>query len=191
MTTHPTTALATGIRTWLTNRGLDPDEPNLADTPARVERAWTELTSGYEQDPEAVLERTFPVDRSDGMIAVTGVPFTSMCAHHLMPFTGTATIAYLPVAGAPVVGLSKLPRLLDVYAHRLQAQEQLTHQVTEALDLFLKTEGSACIVRAEHGCMTQRGIRKPGAAMVTTAVTGPFAADPELRAQLWDLHRGG
>ncbi|OXM69640.1 GTP cyclohydrolase I [Amycolatopsis vastitatis] len=186
-----TADLTAGIRSWLADRGLDPDEPNLRDTPARVARAWAELTSGYDQDPAAVLERTFPVDRSDGVIAVTGVPFTSCCAHHLMPFTGTATIAYLPVAGAPVAGLSKLPRLLDIYAHRLQAQEQLTHQVTEALDTYLKTEGSACIVRAEHGCMTQRGIRKPGAAMVTTAVTGRFATDPELRAQLWDLHRGG
>ncbi|WP_158884031.1 GTP cyclohydrolase I [Amycolatopsis anabasis] len=183
--------LTAGIRSWLADRGLDPDDPNLRDTPGRVARAWAELTSGYDQDPETVLSRTFPVDRSDGMIAVTGVPFTSCCAHHLMPFTGTATIAYLPVAGAPVVGLSKLPRLLDIFAHRLQVQEQLTYQVTDALDTHLKTEGSACLVRAEHGCMTQRGVRKPGASMLTTSVTGRFATDPELRAQLMALHQGG
>ncbi|QWF78716.1 GTP cyclohydrolase I [Amycolatopsis sp. CA-230715] len=186
-----TTDLAAGIRSWLTHRGLDPDDPNLADTPERVVRAWAELTAGYDQDPAAVLERTFPVERSDGMIAVTGVPFTSCCAHHLMPFTGTATIAYLPVAGAPVVGLSKLPRLLDIFAHRLQVQEQLTYQVTDALDTYLKTEGSACLVRAEHGCMTQRGVRKPGAAMLTTSVTGRFATEPELRAHLMAVHQGG
>ncbi|GAA1961948.1 GTP cyclohydrolase I [Amycolatopsis minnesotensis] len=186
-----TTDLAAGIRSWLTHRGLDPDDPNLADTPERVGRAWAELTAGYDQDPAVVLERTFPVERSDGMIAVTGVPFTSCCAHHLMPFTGTATIAYLPVAGAPVVGLSKLPRLLDIYAHRLQVQEQLTHQVTDALDTYLKTEGSACLVRAEHGCMTQRGVRKPGATMLTTSVTGRFATEPELRAHVLAVHQGG
>ena len=186
-----TDALTSGIRSWLSDRGLDPDDPNLADTPARVARAWNELTSGYGHDPAELLSRTFPVDRADGMIAVTGVTFTSVCAHHLMPFTGTATIAYLPVAGAPVVGLSKLPRLLDMFAHRLQVQEQLTWQITDALDAHLKTEGSACLVRAEHGCMTQRGIRKQGASMVTTSLTGRFATDAELRDQLWEMHRGG
>lgn len=186
-----TDKLTAGIRSWLVDRGLDPDDPNLADTPARVARAWTELTAGYDQDPEVLLSRTFPVERAEGMIAVTGVPFTSCCAHHLMPFTGTATIAYVPVAGAPVVGLSKLPRLLDMFAQRLQVQEQLTWQVTDALDTYLKTEGSACIVRAEHGCMTQRGVRKAGAAMVTTSFTGRFATDADLRAQLTALHQGG
>lgn len=186
-----TDTLATAIRGWLLERGLDPDDANLRDTPDRVVRAWQELTAGYDQDPEDVLTRTFPVERSDGMIAVTGVPFTSCCEHHLMPFAGTATIAYLPVAGAPVVGLSKLPRLLDIFARRLQIQERLTWQVTDALDTHLKTEGAACVMTAEHGCMTQRGVRKPGAAMVTTSATGRFQTDPELRAQLMALHQGG
>lgn len=178
-----TNGLLTGIRAWLAGLGLDPDDANLTDTPARVLRAWAELTDGYARDPAAILARTFPVDRSHGMIAVTDVPFTSICEHHLMPFTGTATIAYLPAGGAPVVGLSKLPRLLDAYAHRLQVQERLTWQITDALDSHLDTDGSACVIRAEHGCMTQRGVRKAGASMVTTSYTGRFDTDPDARAQ--------
>lgn len=179
--------LADGIRAWLVGRGLDPTEANLADTPNRVIRAWNQMTDGYALDPGVVLNRTFPVERGDGMIAVTGVPFTSICEHHLMPFTGTAAIAYIPVAGAPVVGLSKLPRLLDIYAHRLQVQERLTWQITDALDSYLKTEGSACVIRAEHGCMTQRGVRKPGATMVTSSYTGLFHTDPTQHSQFAGL----
>lgn len=185
------TDLQTGIRSWLAERGLDPEDPGVRDTPDRVLRAWNELTAGYAEDPEAVLARTFPVERGDGMIAVTDIPFTSICEHHLMPFTGTAIIAYLPIAGAPVVGLSKLPRLLDVYARRLQVQERLTWQVTDALDAYLKTDGSACVVRAEHGCMTQRGVRKAGAVMVTSSFTGRFQTDAEVRASFLALQNGG
>ncbi|MPZ66179.1 MAG: GTP cyclohydrolase I FolE [Pseudonocardiaceae bacterium] len=181
------TVLIDGIRSWLASRGLDPDEPGLAETPERVARAWDELTAGYDDDPETYLACTFDVERADGMIAVTDVGFTSICEHHLMPFTGTATIAYLPAAEAPVVGLSKLPRLLDTLARRLQVQERLTRQVTDALDTYLKTDGSACVVRAEHGCMTQRGVRKPGAMMVTTSLTGRFLTDDAIRAEFHAL----
>lgn len=175
-----------GIRRWLHTRGLDPDAPDLADTPLRVLRALNEMTAGYDEDPAQHLARTFPVDHDGSTILVTGVPFTSLCAHHLLPFTGTADIAYQPRPGTPVAGLSKLPRVLDVYARRLQTQEQLTHQVTTALDTHLDTLGSACIIRSEHGCLAHRGARKPGAAMVTASYTGRFLNDPQARD---DLHR--
>lgn len=179
-------ALTTGLRTWLTSRGLDPDAPNLVDTPARVLRALNEMTAGYTEDPATHLTRVFPVDHSGAPILVTGVPFTSLCEHHLLPFTGTADIAYQPAPGAPVAGLSKLPRVLDVYARRLQTQEQLTQQVTTALDKHLNSLGAACIIRSEHGCLAHRGARKPGATMVTASYTGHFN-QPEARTELHRL----
>lgn len=186
MTINP--ALVDGIRGWLASLGLDPDAPSLADTPRRVVSAWEELTAGYGDDPAQHLKATFDVDRDpDGIIAVTGVAFTSICEHHLMPFTGSATVAYLPAPGAPVVGLSKLARLVDVYARRLQVQERLTREVVDALDAYLETRGAACRISAEHGCLTQRGAHKPGAAMVTTAATGLFRDDAAVRAELHQL----
>ncbi|MFJ4627163.1 GTP cyclohydrolase I [Streptomyces sp. NPDC088847] len=178
-------ALVGGVRAWLVARGLDPDSPNLADTPHRVLRALNEMTGGYDEEAAEHLERTFPVDHDGGPIVVTGVPFTSLCAHHLIPFAGTADIAYQPHPGAPVAGLSKLPRVLDVYARRLQTQEELTQQVTTALDKHLDPAGSACIIRSEHGCLAHRGARKPGARMITASYTGVFRDDNRARA---DLH---
>jgi GTP cyclohydrolase I len=180
---HPT-AFAAGLRGWFTSRGLDPDSPALVDTPERVLRALTEMTAGYDEDVAAILSRTFPVEHAGTPILVTGVPFTSLCAHHLLPFTGTADIAYQPAPGARVAGLSKLPRVLDAYARRLQTQEELTQQVTTALDFHLSSSGSACVIRSEHGCLAHRGARKPGAIMVTTSYTGVFLTDPEARAAL-------
>ncbi|MFM9590729.1 GTP cyclohydrolase I [Streptomyces scabiei] len=182
----PPAAYTAGVRAWLAGRGLDPDSPALADTPTRVLRALEEMTAGYDEDPAAILTRTFPVDHAGTPILVTGVPFTSLCAHHLLPFTGTADIAYQPAPGAPVAGLSKLPRVLDAYARRLQTQEELTHQVTGALDTHLDTLGSACVIRSEHGCLAHRGARKPGAVMVTSSYTGVFHTAPQARD---DLHR--
>lgn len=182
----PADAYREGLRGWFLARGLDPDSPALADTPSRVLRALEEMTAGYDQDPAQLLARTFPVDHDGGPIVVTGVPFTSLCEHHMLPFTGTADIAYQPRPGAPVAGLSKLPRVLDVYARRLQTQEQLTRQVTTALDQHLTPLGSACIIRSEHGCLAHRGARKPGSVMVTASYTGRFNNDPIARA---DLHR--
>ncbi|WP_237309988.1 GTP cyclohydrolase I [Streptomyces sp. AMCC400023] len=179
-------ALIEGVRAWLTARGLDADHPNLTDTPHRVLRALNEMTAGYDDDPARHLARTFPADHDGSAIVVTGVPFTSLCAHHLIPFTGTADIAYQPRRGAPVAGLSKLPRVLDVYARRLQTQEELTRQITTALDQHLTPLGSACIIRSEHGCLAHRGARKPGAHMVTASYTGRFRDDPQARS---DLHR--
>jgi GTP cyclohydrolase I len=146
--------------------------------------------AGYEQDPAEHLARTFTVQHDGGPIVVTGVPFSSLCAHHLLPFTGTADIAYQPHPGDPVAGLSKLPRVLDVYARRLQTQEELTSQVTSALDKHLNPAGSACVIRSEHGCLAHRGARKPGARMVTASYTGVFRDDPQARADLRTLMSG-
>lgn len=177
-------AFTAGVRAWLIGRGLDPDSEALRGTPTRLFKALTELTAGYEEDPAQLLSTTFDVVRSDEMIVVTGVPFTSLCEHHLLPFTGTATIAYLPAPGAAVAGLSKLPRVLDAYARRLQVQEQLTRQVTSALDTYLLTNGSACVIRAVHGCLAHRGARKPGSVMVTSSYTGRFQTDVHTRTEL-------
>ncbi|WP_327415413.1 GTP cyclohydrolase I [Streptomyces sp. NBC_01233] len=180
-------AHAQGLRAWMVATGLDPDSPALRDTPARVLRALAEMTAGYREDPAVHLARTFPVDHDGGPIIVTGVPFASLCEHHMLVFTGHADIAYQPRPGEPVAGLSKLPRVLDVYARRLQTQEQLTQQVTAALDQHLKPVGSACIIRSEHGCLTHRGARKPGSVMVTSSYTGAWRESAEARAELHRL----
>ena len=175
------------LRGWFAGRGLDPDSEALSGTPARMLKALAEFTAGYDVDPGELLARTFPVDHAGQPIAVTGVQFTSVCEHHLLPFTGTADIAYLPAPGAKVAGLSKLPRVLDAYARRLQTQEQLTKQVTDALAKHLDTLGTACVIRSEHGCLAHRGARKPGAVMVTASYTGVFLDDRQQRADLFDL----
>ncbi|MFJ7090382.1 GTP cyclohydrolase I [Streptomyces mirabilis] len=183
-------ALQAGVRAWLEARGLDADAPDLVDTPARVLRALNEMTAGYDEDPAQHLARTFPAQHAGTPIVVTGVPFTSLCAHHLLPFTGHADIAYQPRLGDPVAGLSKLPRVLDVYARRLQTQEDLTRQVTAALDEHLAPLGAACVIRSEHGCLAHRGARKPGAVMVTVSYTGCFDADVYRREELHRLMSG-
>ncbi|MFE5027902.1 GTP cyclohydrolase I [Streptomyces sp. NPDC056656] len=184
------TAYAAGLRAWLTARGLDSSSHALADTPDRVLRALDEMTAGYDQDPAELLARTFPAEHDGMPIVVSGVPFASLCEHHLLPFAGTADIGYQPAPGAPVVGLSKLPRLLDVYARRLQTQEALTRQVTTALDRHLDSLGAACIVRSEHGCLAHRGARKSGSVMVTASYTGSFRNDPAVRDELHRLLTG-
>ncbi|MDH6489645.1 GTP cyclohydrolase I [Streptomyces sp. SAI-127] len=183
-------ALKAGVRAWLAARGLDPAAPDVVDTPDRVLRALNEMTAGYDEDPAQHLARTFPAEHAGTPIVVTGVPFTSLCAHHLLPFTGHADIAYQPRLGDPVAGLSKLPRVLDVYARRLQTQEDLTRQVTAALDEHLAPLGAACVIRSEHGCLAHRGARKPGAVMVTASYTGCFDADPYRREELHRLMSG-
>lgn len=176
------------LRDVLKARGLDPDSEALSGTPGRWLRAFEEFTSGYEQDPGDILGRTFDVDHSGYPISVTNVPFTSVCEHHLLPFSGYAMISYLP-GGGRVAGLSKLPRLLDVYARRLQTQEQITKQVTDALEKHLQPQGAACVLGSEHGCLANRGARKPGAVMVTGSFTGVYE-DPETRRDLLALLGG-
>lgn len=180
-------AFTHGLRTLLAGLGVDPMGEDVAGTPDRVMRMLAEFTTGYAEDPGKYLARQFAVDRADEMIVVAGIPFVSLCAHHLLPFNGTGAIGYIPAEGARVVGLSKLPRVLHVYARRLQSQEQITVQVTRALEEHLDVRGAACVLRATHGCMAHRGVKAAGAEMVTSSLTGLFRDDPRARAEFLAL----
>lgn len=178
------------VTTLLRYLGEDPNRDGLADTPGRVVRALTEMTAGRGIDPRSVLATSFDLGEAataDELIVVTRVPFHSLCEHHLLPFSGTATVAYLP-ASARVVGLSKLARLVDLYARRLQVQERLTTEVAQALMDYANARGAACIVTGRHHCMCARGIRSDGR-MVTSALLGVLRESTEARAELMALHR--
>ena len=176
-----------GIRRAMTSTG-DPNlerDDLLEATPLRWARAFREMTSGYEQDPERILERTFNANGYDEMIAVPGISFASLCEHHLLPFVGTAVVAYIP--GPRVVGLSKIPRLVECFARRLQIQERMTTEIASTLHKSLEAKGTGVIISASHTCMTIRGIQKPGARMVTSALHGAMREDPRARAEFLAL----
>ena len=154
-------------------------------TPQRVADAWSrEIVSGYGTDPRRILARTMAA-RDHDLVLVRDIPFTSVCVHHLLPFGGTAHVAYLP--GRRLVGLSKIARAVDALARRLQLQERLTRQIVETLQESLRPLGSACVMEAEHLCMSIRGPRKKGARVVTTAYTGVFRSRPALRLEFLRL----
>jgi GTP cyclohydrolase I len=186
-------AAVEGVRALLIAAGQDPDRPGLIDTPDRLLRALVEATTPTGRPPEELLAVTFS-DASpapDQMITLGPIPFSSMCEHHLLPFWGSAWVAYIPGPTGAVVGLSKLARLVDWYARSLQIQERLTAQVTEAIEKRLDVLGAACAIEATHSCMTTRGARKPGSAMFTSSLTGVFREQPETRAEfLAYVHRG-
>lgn len=166
--------------------GIPCDGEETADTPARLVGALTEMTSGLGLDPARHLAVTFPAPSADPpMVVVPGIPVTSVCEHHLLPFTGTVTVAYLP-AGR-IVGLSKLARLAQELAARPQVQERLGDQIVAAIDKHLDTRGAACVIRAMHSCLTLRGARAAGAVMVTSHLTGRYRDDPAVRAELMQL----
>ena len=168
--------------------GNDPAREGLLDTPARVTRAYAELFAGYGQDPADILGVTFEeVGGYDEMVLVGDIPFLSHCEHHMAPFFGRAAIAYYPEQG--VVGLSKLARLVDIYARRLQTQETMTAQILRALDEHLTTRGAAVLIEAEHMCMSMRGVRKPGAITTTLLFSGRFRDDPCAHARFFNLAR--
>lgn len=163
--------------------GEDPSREGLLDTPERVLKAWSELTGGYAIDPADVLTTTFDVPY-DELVIVKDIPFVSFCEHHLLPFEGTATVAYIPTDR--VVGLSKLARLVDLYARRLQVQERLTQQVRQALDDHLQPLGAGVIIKSTHTCMAYRGIKKRGQ-MVTSSLSGQLRNDATARAEFMAL----
>lgn len=167
---------------------LDPDpaREGLRETPRRVERALLELTAGYDEDPKDVL-KTFDGEGYDEMVLQTDIPFYSLCEHHMLPFAGRAHIGYIPDGN--IVGLSKLPRLLEVFARRLQVQERLTVQVADALMEHLQPLGAVCVIEAEHFCMTMRGIRKAGSLTMTSALRGVFQDESAARAEVLSLIR--
>jgi GTP cyclohydrolase I len=178
------------VRTLIAYAGDDPSRDGLLDTPKRVVGAFDELYRGYTECPAEVLDRTFAeMGAYDDFVLVKDIEFHSNCEHHMMPFFGKAHIAYTPVER--VVGLSKLARLIDVYARRLQTQEHLTSQITTAIEEILKPRGVAVMMEAEHMCMSLRGVQKPGTMTVTTKFSGIFRDDPSQQVRFISLVRSG
>ena len=174
------------VRTLLRWAGDDPDREGLHDTPARVARAYGEWFEGYETDPEQILARTFEeVEGYDEMVMLKDIRFESHCEHHLAPIIGLAHIAYLP--SRRVVGISKLARLVDVYAKRLQIQEKMTAQIATSLQKTLQPRGVAVVIEAEHHCMSTRGVHKSGVTMITNRMIGAFHDDRHLRQEFMNL----
>jgi GTP cyclohydrolase I len=174
------------IRTLLIWAGDDPDREGLRDTPARVAKAYAEFFSGYEIDPADQLSRTFEeVQGYKDIVLLRDITFQSHCEHHVVPITGSAHVAYLP--SDRVVGISKLARVVDAYARRLQTQETMTAQIARCIEQALRPRGVAVIISAQHQCMTTRGVNKPGVAMVTRTMTGVFDSDPTMERRLMDL----
>jgi len=189
---RPTRAQAAdAIRTLLAWIGEDPQREGLVETPDRVLRAYEEFFAGYRQDPAEVLSKTFDETGAyNGAVVVRDIEVRSHCEHHMVPFIGKAHVAYLP--GGRVVGISKLARLVNGYARRLQIQERLTAEVATSLMAALQPRGVAVVVEAEHHCMTMRGVRNPGAMTVTQHLCGVYEQDAELRAEIVrELRRQG
>lgn len=165
----------------------DPDRPGLIETPERMHRAWLEFFNGYQQNPANVFKIFSPEgEREPGqLVLLKNIEFTSFCEHHMMPFTGVAHIAYIP--NKNVLGASKLARLLEIYARRLQIQERIGEQVTCALMAFLKPQGAACILKARHLCISGRGVLKQKSKLVTASLKGCFLDEATTRAELYSM----
>lgn len=177
------------VRTLIRWAGDDPTREGLLDTPKRVAKAYEQLFRGYSESEAEVLSRVFEeVEGYGDMVLVRDIEFHSHCEHHMVPFVGKAHVAYYPTKG--VVGLSKLARLVDVFARRLQTQETMTAQIANAMDEHLKPRGIAVLVEAEHMCMSMRGVQKHGASTVTTQFTGVFREDPAEQARFMTMLRG-
>jgi GTP cyclohydrolase IA len=177
------------VRELLIAIGEDPDREGLRETPGRVARAYQELTDGLRRTPDEVLTTTFDLGH-DEMIMVRDIELWSMCEHHLVPFTGVAHIGYIPAKTGKITGLSKLARLVDLYAKRPQVQERLTTQVADALMDRLEARGAIVVIEAEHLCMTMRGVKKAGARTITSAVRGTFRSNATTRAEAMQLIHG-
>lgn len=178
------------VRTLIAWAGDDPTREGLIDTPKRVARAYGELFAGYGKDVTKDLERVFEdVEGYDDMVVLRDIPYFSHCEHHMVPFFGNAHVAYFPAKG--VVGLSKIARVVDTFAKRLQTQETLTAQISEAINEHLKPRGVAVMLEGEHMCMSMRGIQKQGVSTVTTQFSGVFRDDPSEQARFIMLVRSG
>ena len=173
------------VRELLFAIGEDPERDGLRDTPRRVAKAYSELLAGMDQDPREVLTATFDVGHEE-LILVKDIEVWSMCEHHLVPFVGMAHVGYIPTEGGHITGLSKIARLVDVYARRPQVQERLTTQIADALVEVLEPRGVIVVIEAEHLCMSMRGVRKGGAKTITSAVRGQLR-DPATRAEAMGL----
>ena len=187
---RPTRAEAeAAVRTLLLWTGDDPEREGLRDTPARVVRSYEEFFAGYDTDPVALLERTFAeTEGYDEMVLLRDIRLESYCEHHMVPIVGRAHVAYLP--HRRVVGISKLARVIEAYAKRLQIQEKLTAQIANTINEVLQPRGVAVVIEASHQCMTTRGVHKPGVAMVTSRMLGAFRDDPSTRREFLSMIRG-
>ena len=173
------------IESLLVNIGEDKNREGLRRTPKRVAELWKDLTSGYNEDPHALISSSiFPTDLED-MVLIRDISFYSICEHHLLPFFGKAHVAYLPKK--KIVGISKIPKLIEVFSKRLQVQEQMTHQIAETLMKVLDPRGVAVVVSARHLCMEMRGIKKVGSEILTSSMLGAFRKNPATRAEFLSL----
>ena len=182
-------AIAKAVRQILLAVGEDPDREGLLRTPQRVAKMYEELFGGMQEDPADHLKVCF-TERYDEMVVLRDIPFCSMCEHHLLPFMGKAHVAYIPGEHGQITGLSKLARLVDGYARRLQVQERMTRQVADAIDEILKPKGALVVIEAEHLCMSMRGVKKPGSVTVTSAVRGIFRHDAITRNEAMQFIQG-
>jgi GTP cyclohydrolase I len=179
-------AAEAAVRTILAYSGDDPDREGLLDTPDRVVRALDEHFGGYAKDPAAILRRTFEeVEGYDEIVLLRDIPFVSHCEHHMAPIVGVAHVGYLPENR--VVGISKLARVVEVYARRLQIQEKMTAQIAHVIEAELKPRGVGVVIEAAHHCMTARGVNKPGVTLSTSTMLGAFRSDPEARREFLAL----
>src|SRR5216110_1914100 len=183
----PGDPIAELVESLLVELGEDPDRQGLKATPERVSRALRELTDGYDVKPEDVVADAVFDQDYDEMVIVKDIPFYSLCEHHMLPFFGHVHVGYLPKG--KVVGLSKIPRLVEVFSHRLQIQEKLTNEIAEALNDTLAPKGVGVVVEARHLCMEMRGVEAPGGHMMTSCMLGTFRRDPRTRAEFLELVR--
>jgi GTP cyclohydrolase I len=177
------------VREILEAVGEDPDRDGLVRTPRRVAEMYVEILGGLHEDPDGVLDVTFEAGH-DEMVMVRDIALFSLCEHHVIPFVGRAHVAYIPNLDGRITGLSKLARLVDVYARRPQVQENLTTQIADTIERVLQPRGVLVVIEAEHLCMSMRGIRKPGTTTITSAVHGLFRTDPATRAEAMQLIHG-
>jgi len=177
-------ALIATLRTMVGDLGLSPEDEGLAETPRRIADMYLELFQGLWQDPREVLNVMFD-ENHDEMVILRDIPFYSMCEHHFLPFHGEAHVGYLP--DGKIVGLSKLARAVEIFARRPQVQERLTSQIADCVEEVLGAKGVGVVIKAEHLCMTARGVRKPGSAMVTSAMRGRFRSDMSTRSEFLRL----
>ena len=186
-TEKPTDSLEAHVRAILEALGEDPDREGLENTPARVAKAWTFLTGGYREDPDKIINGALFTEDYQEMIVEKDIDFYSLCEHHMLPFHGKAHVAYIP--RRKIVGVSKLARLVDAYARRLQVQERLTNQIAHTIMDRINPLGAAVVMEAEHMCMRMRGVQKQNSTIVTSALLGAFRTEEKTRAEFMTLIR--
>jgi len=173
------------IRGILRELGENPDREGLIKTPQRVEESLHFLTKGYEEDPKSLIQNSVYSDKHEDMVLVKDIPLYSLCEHHILPFFGHAHVGYIP--NDKIVGISKIARMVDIFAKRLQVQERMTNQIADTLMEVLKPKGVAVVVEAEHLCMQMRGVQKRGTSIITSAMLGAFRKRPATRAEFMNL----